>query len=167
MHFYASEQQLMGRLANFIADGLSSGAPAAVIATLPHRQEIVRQLQLRGIAAQRANLTMLDAADALGKFMVGGMPDRDKFLELANSVFDAVAPSGEFVYAFGEMVALLWAGGNTAAAIRLEELWEDFSTTRQFSLYCAYPIEGLEGDNFDNPIDAIVKNHTHVEFAGT
>ena len=27
--------------------------------------------------------------------------------------------------AFGEMVALLWAEGNHAAAIRLEELWND------------------------------------------
>jgi signal transduction histidine kinase/CheY-like chemotaxis protein len=44
------------------------------------------------------------------------------------------------------MVALLWAEENYRAAIQLEKLWNELHRTRSFSLFCAYPMQGFEGE---------------------
>ena len=62
--------------------------------------------------------------------------------------------STRFVFAFGEMVALLYAAGNPAGAIRVEQLWNELAQRQSFSLYCAYPLSSLE-KNLD--VDALVE----------
>ena len=70
--------------------------------------------------------------------------------------------AGSPVCAYGEMVDLLWKGGNPAGAIKLEELWNELASSYDFSLLCAYNM-----GNFGNASDAeqfatICKQHTHV-----
>ena len=55
------------------------------------------------------------------------------------------AQNGRRVRAFGEMVALLWSEGNQAAAIRLEELWNELALSQTFCLFCAYSMDSLGG----------------------
>ena len=43
--------------------------------------------------------------------------------------------------AFGEMVGLLWIERQQAAAIRLEQYWNEVLTGSTASLFCAYPID--------------------------
>jgi signal transduction histidine kinase/ActR/RegA family two-component response regulator len=60
------------------------------------------------------------------------------------------------------MVALLWAEGNHAAAIRLEELWNDLQRKHSFSLFCAYPMNGLGGERFIEATGSVCKVHSRV-----
>ena len=48
------------------------------------------------------------------------------------------------VRVYGEMVALLWAAGETAAAIALEGFWNDLAETHEFALLCAYPMSAFK-----------------------
>jgi hypothetical protein len=41
------------------------------------------------------------------------------------------------------MVALLWARGAVAEAIRLEQLWNEIASVWDFSLLCAYPVSSF------------------------
>jgi hypothetical protein len=45
-----------------------------------------------------------------------------------------------YVFAFGEMVALLCAGDRPDAAVRLEQLWNSLLAQYHISLHCAYPL---------------------------
>jgi hypothetical protein len=38
------------------------------------------------------------------------------------------------------MVALLWDAGQSDAALRLEQLWNQIAQSHSFSLVCAYPL---------------------------
>jgi hypothetical protein len=60
------------------------------------------------------------------------------------------------------MVALLWAEGNYAAAVRVEELWNDLQKTYSFSLFCAYPINAFTGERFAEPLTGVCTAHSSV-----
>src|SRR5438552_269564 len=50
----------------------------------------------------------------------------------------SAAAGSQRVRAYGEMVDLLWQIGDVASAIDLEARWNELSTTKRFSLLCAY-----------------------------
>ena len=79
--------------------------------------------------------------------MVSGSPDPRLFNQVVGSLVAQLAEGGRGVRAFGEMVAILWEQGNRAAAVRLEELWNELQKTQTFALFCAYPIEGFSDDS--------------------
>jgi hypothetical protein len=52
------------------------------------------------------------------------------------------------------MVALLCCANNAAAAIYLEQLWNELALSHHFSLCCAYPLSSLDA-NLD--LDAVLQ----------
>jgi hypothetical protein len=69
---------------------------------------------------------------------------------------------GENIRIFGEMVGLLWSEGQHSAAIHLEELWNRFLETKRAALYCAYPIDVLEGKPASDALNSLFAAHTHI-----
>jgi hypothetical protein len=57
------------------------------------------------------------------------------------------------------MVDVLWKGGHTVAATRLEMLWNKLAATHDFSLVCGYSM-----GNFykDAAIEEICSHHSHI-----
>src|SRR6185369_7786896 len=104
----------------------------------------------------------LDAAQTLSKFIVDGLPDERRFHELIGRVLTRAADGGHHVRAFGEMVALLWKEGNYNGAIRLEELWNNLQKTNSFSLFCAYPMSGMESEESAESLSKVCLSHSHV-----
>src|SRR5438105_464098 len=85
VRFYDSEPALCRIVATFLREGLVVGQPAVVIGTPEHGQGIVAELRahlmdVNTLQAKR-DLVILDAADLMPKFMVDGVPDRDRFRE--------------------------------------------------------------------------------------
>src|SRR6185436_3303004 len=101
-------------------------------------------------------------AETLSQFMVDGLPEPGRFQTVIGDVIASVTDGRARVKAFGEMVALLWSEGNHAAAIRLEELWNDLQKAHSFSLFCAYPMTGLGGERFIEPTSSVCKVHSRV-----
>jgi signal transduction histidine kinase len=170
VQFYADDGFLIDGLGRFVGAALGAGDAAIVIATTAHREALAARLAARGLdlgrAAAAGRYVALDAAETLATFMVDGQPDPTRFADQVGGVVAraAAAAAGEpaRVAAFGEMVALLWAGGAPEAALALEQLWNDLAGRHSFDLHCAYPI-GL----FPHAADAdrvarICAAHTHV-----
>ena len=165
--YYEHSRFLVGRVADFIAPGLTAGEAAVVVATPKHADLIEGELLRRGIdvgAAQRSRtLISLDAVETLGKFMLAGRPDPYLFDTVIGTTIErargaAVVP---IVRAFGEMVAVLWAQGRPGAAIALEDLWNRLLGHHPFSLLCGYPIEQLDASD----IEKVSALHTRAEAA--
>jgi len=169
VHFYENDDELSDRVATFIGEGLLAGTPAVIVASAPHRQQFTSRLAAMKIdvEAERAagNLIILDAAATLGKFMVGDAPDRELFTRIVGSVIESIGTRGSRsvkVRAYGEMVDVLWRGGNQAAAIALEEMWTDLSGLYPIDLLCAYALAGLAAAPTGLGLGEICGEHTDV-----
>ena len=170
VQFYREDTFLLEEISRFIGTALGAGDAAIVIATPDHRDGLVQRLKSKGldttVAIKQGRLALLDAAETLSKFMRNGQPDANDFARVLGRTIAAVrehaACPEQRVAAFGEMVAMLWAAGNGAAAIQLEQLWNDLAKTHSFSLRCAYPIAGFDGHDDGAHFSSICAEHTGV-----
>ena len=170
VQFYSDDTFLLDGLSRFVGTALGAGDSAIVIATPQHRDGLAERLRGRGLHIDQASAQnryiALDAAQTLSQFMLDDEPDAALFSKvigdvLARATAAAEGPSPRVV-AFGEMVALLWAGGYPQAAIRLERLWNDLARTHSFSLHCAYPLKGFDRDQHIVPFHQICDEHSAV-----
>lgn len=166
VQFYEADGFLLKSLSGFIGKAITSGESAIVVATAEHRQGLDELLQANGInidgAKADGRYLTLDAAETLSKFMVDGSPEPDRFNEVMGNVIRSVTFGDTPIRAFGEMVALLWADGNNKAAIKLEELWNDLQKAHSFSLFCAYPMTGLAGEQYVEAHNDVCSVHSRV-----
>jgi signal transduction histidine kinase/CheY-like chemotaxis protein len=166
VQFYEADGFLLNSLTGFIGNAITAGDAAIVVATPEHRNGLDELLQANGLdvtsAKARGRYVSLDAVESLSRFMVDGSPDPTRFHDFMGGVIASVTDGRSRIRAFGEMVALLWAEGNHAGAIRLEELWNDLQKAHSFSLFCAYPMNSLSGERFIEPHGSVCNVHTRV-----
>jgi signal transduction histidine kinase/ActR/RegA family two-component response regulator len=166
VQFYEADAFLLNSLSGFIGNALSSGDGAIVVATQAHRNGLDEMLQANGLdlasIKARGQYVSLDAVETLTTFMVDGAPEPERFRRFMGGVIANVTDGRSRIRAFGEMVAILWAEGNHAAAIQLEELWNELQKAHSFSLFCAYPMNSLGGEKFIEPHSSVCKVHSRV-----
>jgi hypothetical protein len=165
MQIYENDSVFLDTLEGFVSGGLRGGETLVVIATTPHLYALEHRLKsagydIKALRLSRQYITM-DAREALDRFMRDGYPDDRLFAETITSTIDAAQKGGQRVRAFGEMVALLWAGGQRDATVRLEQMWNTVCHERGLSLFCAYPRIGRMQDTIDS-LAEIRALHSHV-----
>lgn len=165
VQLYAEEGAFLDTLEGFVHGGLVKGEAVIVIATAAHRDALYGRLQARGLDLPRAIATdqyiALDAADTLAKFMTHGWPDPACFRPLVRGLLERARLGHARVRAFGEMVAVMWARGEQAAALHLERLWHELCRAEDFSLLCAYPRSGFR-HNAEAAIARVCATHSGV-----
>lgn len=143
VHLYERDDVFLDTLEGFVRGGFRGGETVVVIATAAHVYSLDHRLRMAGCDLHelraRGDYVVLDAAETLARFTVDGVPDEQLFTAVVDTLLDDVQVSGKRARAFGEMVALLWAEGNRAGALRLEQLWNTVCHQRGLSLLCAYP----------------------------
>jgi hypothetical protein len=168
VQFYEQDEFLLEGVTRFVAAGISDGDSSIVIATKAHRTDLEARLVRRGFdlnaARRRGSYVALDAAETLGKLMVGDRPDAAKFEQVVGALIERSlqGPPLRRVRAFGEMVALLWAEGKPEAAIELERLWNELATRQTFSLLCGYPMRVFRGAGHERGFESVAAAHAHV-----
>lgn len=164
--FYETDAFLVTSVRDFLASSLVDDDAAIVVATGSHRDSFGRALMKEGIdiaVAQRCGRYIaLDAADALSTFMVESMPDAARFEATMGKLISRATEGPREVRIYGEMVAVLWDQGNVAAAIALEDLWNDLATRHPFSLFCAYPLSAFTTAASTEPFRKICALHSRV-----
>ena len=163
VEFYSDDASFLAGLTRFVEIGLEAGSKVIVVATASHRNGLLQGLQARGVdtatAAQQERFLLLDAAEALSKFMENAGPSRARFLSTVAPLIRCAEINHKRVELFGEMVALLCADGRIKAAIELERLGNELAQTHPVYIRCAYPMtEELKGE----PYAAICAEHSAV-----
>ncbi|MGH7106358.1 MAG: GAF domain-containing protein, partial [Acetobacteraceae bacterium] len=157
---------LIDALAKYLHQAIAKGAAAIAIATEAHTKALESRLRADGVDIDQVRrseqLILLDAEQTLATFMVDGTPDRERFFAQVGSIVSTAAHGRRHVFAFGEMVALLWKEDQTAAAVELEQLWNELARQQSFTLFCAYPIQDCGGDHHVVPFAAVCASHTRV-----
>jgi MEDS: MEthanogen/methylotroph, DcmR Sensory domain len=152
VQFYEDDSSIIENVSFLAAKALAAGDSTVLVATEFHLERIRERLRSYALNLDALNesgrFLAVDAAETLARFMVGGHPDATKFDDVVGGVIRNAArqSANSFVFAFGEMVALLCAADNPGAAIRLEQLWNSLAERHRFSLYCAYSL-GCLGRN--------------------
>jgi hypothetical protein len=164
--FYETAAFLVDSVRDFLAAGLATGDATIVVATDAHRNSFDRALMAAGIELPEAHrcgrFIALDASEALAKFMVDGMPDAARFRAVMGKLVSRAAESARDVRIYGEMVAMLWDEGNVAAAIAVEDLWNDLASAYPFSLFCAYPMRAFDSEASTAGFRRICGQHSRV-----
>lgn len=110
-------------------------------------------------------LVFIDADDLLAGFLVDGVPRGELFKPLARAVITgvraALAPGAE-VRVFGDMMNLLWQGGQKTAARRLEALWSETIEEERVRLLCAYRVDNLSEVTLTHHLKEICDGHSQL-----
>lgn len=166
VQFYDSDTFLIGSMARFMGPGLKGSDAAVMVGTQEHRDALENALTNAGVdlpaAIEEGRYVALDASEMLSQFMVDRLPDPIRFMQTVGDVVARAAATGHRVRIFGEMVALLWAEGNMAGAIALEELWNELAHTHPFTLFCAYPLAAFAKDASADSFSQVLDTHVRV-----
>jgi hypothetical protein len=165
LQIYNSESEFLDVLLNFTVGGIRGGECTIVIATEDHLNALNDRLLASGFDPFYLKLKdkyiPLDAAETLARFTVNDWPDENLFQAIISGVLVPAKRHGTPIRAFGEMVALQWKSGNTAAALELERLWNNFLKSERMTLFCAYPRMDFSSDS-DHLMMHVCGNHTHL-----
>jgi hypothetical protein len=159
---YKDRRFLAETVAEYLATGLDRGEAAIVIARAEHRELFARELEKRGASYPPAALVMLDADEVMAGFMGAEMPEWRAFHEAVGGAIAGLRLQYPAVRAYGEMVDILWQNGRQAAALRLEEFWNELAMLQTFSLFCAYDMDNLDADAYGGALQCVCKVHTHL-----
>lgn len=165
--FYESDRFLIELVADFLSPALEHDETAFVIASSEHHRWFIDALRPRHpdieVARRDGQLVLVDAHStrrALSPEGATGGLDLDLFRELTDEMFAHVAERGRPVRIFGYMAALLWADGHTAAALTLEDQWNELAEVHEFELMCAYPMHGFDGVGSDAAFASVCQRHS-------
>lgn len=166
VQFYETDAFLLDSLSAYIHAGLSAGEVCVVVATREHFDSLGERLGVNEIdltaAIEKGQLISLDAAETLDTLMFEGMPEPERFSRVVGNLVARVTHGNQRVRIFGEMVALLWAQGNSKAALRLEELWNGLHRKYTFQLFCGYPLNSFNDPEFAEGFNQVCAKHSRV-----
>lgn len=164
--FYESETFLVSSVARFVTPALRAGDAAVLVATPEHREAVCATLDADGVdvaaASEHGQLLSVDAEELLGRFMVDGAPEPRRFERAVGALLDRAAAGDRNVRVHGEMVALLWERGEVAAALALEDLWNELISARPFTLFCAYPMRAFAREGSTEGFQTVCGQHAAV-----
>ncbi len=170
VQFYSDDASFLDTFASFIASAIKAGDTAIVVLARSRRETLIQRLQAEGLdisgLSEQGRYLSLDPSDLLSTFMVNNLPDRDRFMKIAGDIYmtgaRALGADHNCVALCGECAALLWSQGNAKAAIRLEQLWNEFARSRNIHLLCAYPRYGFQDEMGRQVFNNICAQHSAV-----
>lgn len=143
VHFYEEDIAFRDRIMAYVDARLGSGNSVIVIT----RPQLLSQLKHRWLPLYQDRFIGLDASKALSSFMVHGKPNGERFMQSIGRCVLEAANNSQHVYAFGDVVALLWEEGKYDAALEVEHLWNELGAFFPLTLLCAYPDAFTSSDN--------------------
>ena len=164
--FYENDEELRRSAGAYLSDALLAGSVAVMIASPSHRAILEQELTVTGLDLgelhDSGSWVALDAAGTVSRLLIDGRPDPEAFESIVGEVIVRAAEQGRSVYAYGEMVALLWEARQVNAAIALEGLWNDLGERTPFSLCCSYASASLSDPFLAQMFEIVCSHHSGV-----
>src|SRR5688572_18132759 len=145
VQFFDSDEEYVRAAGRYLREGFAAGETCIAVATAEHHRQLDAHLSEAGMNAGALSAEYryipLQAEHTLRTFFDARSGiDRQRFHSQFNQLMSQAAARGQPVRVFGEMVSLLAERGHSAAAIELEELWNELSRHHNFTLFCSYKV---------------------------
>ncbi|HTW08310.1 MAG TPA: MEDS domain-containing protein [Acidimicrobiales bacterium] len=168
VQFYERDERFVEYVVDYLYLALQRGDAVIVLATEPHLGVIAVRLQGLGVdigALQSGGqFRAMDAMATLQAIMSGGRADAGLFDAVVGAAVRRAGAGGRPVFAFGEMVALLWSTGQLNTALELEQLWDGLRARVPFTLLCSYSTQAPGGGVGLDDLDQLC--HLHSDIVG-
>ena len=158
-------QALADSVSIFVASGLRRGDGVVVVAPASRNNIYLARFSAeeRKAFIQTGQLSLFDSEAMLNRIMLGGMPEWAEFRATVGPVIEKAKLCGGLnTRVYGEMVNDLWRAGNTAAAIQLEEYWNQLARIYKFCLFCGYQMDSLDERSYAGPLADIARTHSDI-----
>ena len=167
--FYSDDTSLLDDYARFAGDALAAGSAVVYCASESRTRAVHQRLEARGLdvdlAIRQRRLLSAHIAELFTTFMVDGWPDEARFWQnghaLIAGVRRAVAGPRPRLAACGDGTASLIRDSRADAAIRLEQLWDEFAKAYNVDIFCGYPAE-IARDDAAGVFSRICATHSAV-----
>ena len=164
--FYGSDSPgLTAAVALHAVSALRNAGTALLVVTPAHRQAILASVSAKCDVKKALDvgaLVVFDALETLDRVSFRGYPDPVRFQTVIARTVEDVTGTRSPVYAYGEMVGLLWKAAQYPAALRLEQLWNGLCRRFPLALHCGYPIDVLSEGFEASAVGAILHAHDRV-----
>jgi hypothetical protein len=165
VQLYEDDRALVEAVSLYAGRGLGKGEGVILVATEPHLDAVEARLRETGFdlgdLKAWGQLTRIDAATLLARFLADGHVDAARFRSILADVITMARRGGRFrrIRVYGEMVNLFWRV-NHPATRQLEELWNEAIELHSVALLCGYRVDVGEADShFPGDLRAL---HSHV-----
>lgn len=169
VHLYGQDDSaLIAAVTRYLARGLQRGDGLIVVATPEHAEAFAAGLRDESSyprAVLEGRVLWMDARETLDRLMSNGEPNWNRFLVSVGDVVRDLQERGggrAGVRAYGEMVGLLWSGGQIASAARLEDYWNRLIEVTGCDLFCSYPLDVFGEEFTSEALDVILSQHSHL-----
>ena len=155
-------------ITHFTVEGLARGESIILVATDPNWRNISERLERKGFRTddlfERGQLTRLNANETLPRFMSNGMPDGSIFKPLAHETIEKARRGGKYprVRWWGEMVNVLYVGGNGEASDRLEQFFDEVAHEATIAIFCSFLMDRYDPHIYDQAFGNVCRTHSHV-----
>ena len=167
VEFYSDDDAFAAGFADAIKNALQLRKSVILIATELHCAGVARILQADRVdvtgAIERGNYFSLDAHQAVKLIMHNDVPDPVRCEELICDLVTKAARAANGphpkVAICGECAPQLLAAGNTEAAIQLEHIWNEKTTTYNADTLCGYLSSLFRHEQGEAIRERIVREH--------
>ncbi len=161
VQYYQHDVQLIKDLASFVGGGILAGDACIIIATTQHAEALIKLLLRDGIDMAATEICVaMDAQTTLALIMKDGLPNRDKFGNLAIERLNPHIKDGKCIRIFSEMSAILWEQGEQNSSKLLESFCGEIMSHYNMTVFCAYPLHHFEGSDQTIMIQEISQLHS-------
>jgi DNA-binding NarL/FixJ family response regulator len=167
--FYSDEESLLDTLTRFMGAALEAGNSGIVLATESHLESLRRGLEAQGFkmdSIAQGRYIALDAAEAITRVMLDGMPDPVQFLSVFDDLIAIATRAAPREHArvaiFGECVRLLLEQGNFKAVIHFEKLGNQLTAKYDVDILCAYSLASFQHAKEHYALERICEEHSAV-----
>ncbi len=165
-HFFDTAESLAETVAAFVSEGLALGEHILLVITPDRLKLVQKKLAQNGVACEdpaiARHLTILDADATLDCIVRSSYPDRRRFDAVVGTIVRDLSRRADGLRAYGEMVDLLAADGDFAAAHRLETLWNELGEQCAFTLLCGYSAVHFGDPRSADALRLLCGTHVHV-----
>lgn len=153
--FYSTDAALIEEYEAFAAEGLLAGKIVVSLLGRERRQELFDRLTTRGIDVTRAlaeeRYIALDVDTLLTPLMIDGLPDESLFWNMVIALMMRAARASRTnapaIAGFGDGAQTLWRNGMPAAAVLIEQMWNDVSKTLNVDVLCGYSLPSVDAED--------------------
>jgi DcmR-like sensory protein len=150
----------------FLEAGLRHGHSLLIIASTPRVEQVFDRLSTGKVHPKSlldsGQLAVMDSTPIIDLLVAHGQTEGPRFRGILDPVLSQLGPSGRGTRIYTEIANALWDAGETAAAVRLEDLWNALTGAYTFSLFCGYTLDTLSERSYAGPLEELGRTHSDI-----